>query len=66
MKRLAFWVAGFVLLFLINVLAESVILPALGLHGSKNDFYFIAWWGVVLLWLLFGYFATGREDSEAG
>ena len=54
-KRMALWVLGFVLLALINLLAETVLLPLWGLNNtSKNDVYFITWWIVVGAWFLFG------------
>ena len=54
-KRLIFWGVGFIVLFLINALVESLLLPLLGLDNTpKNDIYFQMWWIVVGIWLLFG------------
>ncbi len=54
-KRIIFWLIGFVILFLIDVLVEALLLPYLGLdHSEKNDIYFKLWWVVVGIWLLIG------------
>ena len=64
------WALGFVILFGINIVVESVIFTLLNLHYTpKNDGYFIAWWGAVLFWLLFGrmiinYFVGKKSVSE--
>ena len=55
MKRFVLWVGGFIALFLIDLLVESIFLPLWGLDNTeKNDIYFQSWWIVVGLWLLFG------------
>ena len=55
MKRVAIWVAGFVVLFLINLLVEAFLLPTWGLENTtKNDLYFQLWWVAVGIWFVFG------------
>ena len=55
-KHLLIWIFVFVLLFVFNALTEAVLLPWWGLDNTpKNDLYFKIWWGVVAVWLLFGW-----------
>lgn len=64
------WMLGFALLFLIELLLESVLFPFLGLEQTpRNDIYFQVWWVVVILWLLFGRiivstFISSRESQR--
>ncbi len=54
-KNLIVWVIGFVILFLIDILVESILLPYWGLdYTDENDIYFKLWWVVVGIWFLFG------------
>lgn len=58
-KQNIYWAAGFLLLFIINVLVEAFVLPAFNLDNTpKNDIYFKIWWIVVILWLLTGRIVT--------
>tara|TARA_B110000259_G_scaffold6172_1_gene6806 strand:- start:700 stop:903 length:204 start_codon:yes stop_codon:yes gene_type:complete len=55
LKKQTLWLIGFLDLFLINVLVESIILPYLDLENTpKNDLYFQIWWLFVIVWLFFG------------
>jgi hypothetical protein len=54
-KTFIIWVIGFVVLFLIDIVVESLLLPYWGLdNSSENDIYFKLWWVVVAIWFLFG------------
>jgi len=54
-KRLITWLSGFAILFLIDLLVESILLPMWGLDNTpKNDIYFKLWWLIFVLWLVFG------------
>jgi len=65
MKRVVLWVAGFVVLFLINALVELVLLPLWGLDNTdKNDIYFKSWWVAVAIWLLFGLKFLGLSKAD--
>jgi|TARA_B110000967_G_scaffold45477_1_gene45790 hypothetical protein len=55
LKKQTLWLIGFLDLFLINVLVESIILPYLDLENTpKNDLYFQIWWAFVITWFIFG------------
>ena len=44
MKRFVFWVAGFIVLFLMDLLVEFILLPLWGLDNTEeNDTYFQSW-----------------------
>tara|TARA_Y100001958_G_scaffold151071_1_gene135597 strand:+ start:468 stop:674 length:207 start_codon:yes stop_codon:yes gene_type:complete len=50
-NELARFFAGAVLLLAIDVLAELVIFEWLEWNGTtKNDWFFMLWWGCVLFW----------------
>lgn len=54
-KILAIWFFGFITLFSFDLFMEFVIFEWLGWNGTeKNDWFFILWWGLMLLWLVFG------------
>ncbi|NRB51674.1 MAG: hypothetical protein HRU41_28635 [Saprospiraceae bacterium] len=55
MRRYMYWILGFVLLLLVNVLVEAVLLPYWNLDNTpKNDIYFQSWWLLVGLWAILG------------
>lgn len=63
MKRGLYWICGFVALFVVNVVVEAIVLPALDLHDTpKNDLYFQLWWVAVGLWLIFGLTILARFE----
>lgn len=68
-NRVFFWISGFAILFLINLVVEFVILPNMGFDASpRNDIYFQLWWVGVVGWFLFGYPALlvfSRERRES-
>ena len=66
-KRLLFWFLGFVVLFLSNVLVESLILPSWGLENTpSNDLYFKMWWMLVGVWLVFGFTIVSALQRSTG
>jgi quinol-cytochrome oxidoreductase complex cytochrome b subunit len=55
MMKYIFWIIGFIVLFMINLVVELYLLPLWGLDNTpKNDIYFKCWWIVVGVWFLFG------------
>ena len=55
MKHLVIWIAGFVVLFLINFIVEFILLPLWNLDNTpKNDIYFKLWCVAVGIWFLYG------------
>lgn len=54
-KWIVKWILGFLLWFAFDLFMEAVVFEALGWNGTtKNDWFFILWWIVVLLWLIYG------------
>ena len=55
MKHLIIWIAGFVMLIVVNFIVEFVLLPIWGLDNTpKNDIYFKLWWVAIGIWFLYG------------
>ena len=58
MKLLNFfliWIFGFVALLSFDFFFEFVVFEFLKWNGtSKNDWFFILWWVLVLIWFLMG------------
>jgi hypothetical protein len=51
----ALWVFGFIGLFSFDLFMEGVIFELLQWNGTeKNDWFFVLWWGLNLLWAVFG------------
>ena len=49
------WVFGFIALFSFDLFMEGLIFELLGWNGTeKNDWFFVLWWGLNLLWAVFG------------
>ena len=54
-KWIVKWFLGFLLWFAFDLFMETVVFEALGWNGTtKNDWFFILWWIVVLFWFLYG------------
>ena len=54
-KWIVKWFLGFLLWFAFDLFMEAVVFEALGWNGTtKNDWFFILWWIVVLFWFLYG------------
>ena len=57
MKTFSFfnWITGFVVLLSLDFLFEGLIFEILNWNGTtKNDWFFILWWVLVLMWFLYG------------
>ena len=58
MKTLNFfllWVFGFFLLLSFDLFMEGIIFECLEWNGTiKNDWFFAMWWGLVVVWFLYG------------
>ena len=49
------WVFGFFVLFSFDLFIEGVVFERLNWNGTtKNDWFFILWWGFNFLWFCFG------------
>ena len=65
------WVDGLAGLLAVDLLAEFFVLGWLEWNGTdKNDWFFMLWWSVVLIWTLSsghkrwrGTFAQGTDSS---
>jgi len=50
------WVFGFFLLLSFDLFVESFVFEWLDWNGtSKNDWFFVLWWGVVVVWFFKGF-----------
>lgn len=55
------WVFGFVLLFSFDLFMEGIVFEWLKWNGTtKNDWFFVLWWGFMMLWLVFGFQTTKK------
>ena len=49
------WIFGFIVLFSFDLFMEALVFDWLSWNGTeKNDWFFVLWWGLNLLWLVFG------------
>jgi len=49
------WVFGFFVLFSFDLFMEGIVFEWLEWNGTeKNDWFFVLWWGVVVVWFLYG------------
>jgi hypothetical protein len=50
-----FWVFGFFLLLSFDLFMEGIVFEWLNWNGTKkNDWFFALWWGLVVVWFLYG------------
>ena len=50
---LARWVTGIAALLVIDIIAEALVFEWLAWNGTtKNDWFFMLWWVVVLTWTI--------------
>ncbi|MDB3900893.1 hypothetical protein N9326_00110 [Flavobacteriaceae bacterium] len=50
-----FWIFGFFILLSFDLFIEGIVFEWLEWNGTtKNDWFFILWWGLVLVWFLYG------------
>ena len=60
-KTFAIWIIGFIILLSLDLFMESVVFEWLKWNGTtKNDWFFLLWWGLVLSWVVFGYSTSKR------
>ena len=51
-----FWVFGFFLLLSFDLFIEAFVFEWLSWNGTdKNDWFFALWWGLVVVWALYGF-----------
>ena len=49
------WVFGFFALLSFDLFVEAFVFEWLAWNGTtKNDWFFVLWWGLVLVWFLYG------------
>ena len=54
-KVATLWVFGFIILLSFDLFMEGLVFEWLEWNGTeKNDWFFVLWWGLNLLWLVFG------------
>ena len=52
---LLIWVFGFFVLLSFDLFVEGFVFEWLELNGTnKNDWFFVLWWGLVVVWFLNG------------
>tara|TARA_B110000977_G_scaffold176012_1_gene231235 strand:- start:258 stop:488 length:231 start_codon:yes stop_codon:yes gene_type:complete len=50
-----YWVFGFFVLLSFDLLMEGLVFELLEWNGTiKNDWFFALWWGLVVVWFLYG------------
>jgi hypothetical protein len=50
-----FWVFGVFLLLSFDLFMEGIVFEWLNWNGTKkNDWFFALWWGLVVVWFLYG------------
>ena len=59
------WLLGVLLWFLFDLFMEAVVFEALEWNGTtKNDWFFMLWWGVVAVWFFHGLFTLYERFSQ--
>jgi len=49
------WVFGFFVLLSFDLFMEGIVFELLEWNGTtKNDWFFVLWWGFVVVWFLYG------------
>ena len=49
------WVFGFFVLLSLDLFMEGLVFEWLGWNSTtKNDWFFVLWWGLVVVWFIFG------------
>ena len=63
---LLIWVFGFFVLLSFDLFMEGIVFEWLEWNGTtKNDWFFILWWGIVAIWFLFGSFTIYNKLKES-
>ena len=63
------WIFGFFLLLSFDLFVEAFVFEWLDWNGTnKNDWFFALWWGLVVVWALYGflkfYFIRSEGDLD--
>jgi len=63
------WVFGFFSLLSFDLFLEAFVFEWLSWNGTnKNDWFFVLWWGFVVVWALYGclkfYSAWSRPNQD--
>jgi len=49
------WVFGFFFLLSFDLFMEGIVFERLAWNGkTKNDWFFVLWWGFVVVWFIYG------------
>jgi|TARA_B110000914_G_scaffold73902_1_gene64865 hypothetical protein len=68
MKRFYYfltWLVGFFALLSLDIFMEGLVFEWLKWNGTtKNDWFFQLWWGLVMLWLIFGLFILNLKFNR--
>ena len=49
------WIFGFFALLAFDLFVEAFVFECLEWNGTnKNDWFFALWWGIVVVWFLYG------------
>ena len=56
------WVFGFFVLLSFDLFMEGIVFELLEWNGTtKNDWFFVLWWGFVVVWFLYGIIMLYRK-----
>ena len=56
------WVFGFFVLLSFDLFMEGIVFEWLEWNGTtKNDWFFVLWWGFVVVWFLYGIIMLYRK-----
>ena len=65
LRAILHWLLGFVVLVVVVLFAQLVVFEWLKWNGTtKNDWFFMLWWIVVLLWFMVGAWRIIRVGSQ--
>ena len=56
------WVFGFFVLLSVDLFVEGFVFEWLECNGTdKNDWFFVLWWGLVVVWFLKGLISLNQR-----
>jgi hypothetical protein len=59
------WIFGFFVLLSFDLFAEAFIFEWVEWNGTnKNDWFFALWWGLIVIWTLYGLFRIYLKWKE--
>tara|TARA_B100001741_G_C16192837_1_gene432214 strand:- start:231 stop:488 length:258 start_codon:yes stop_codon:yes gene_type:complete len=59
------WVFGFFVVLSFDLFVEGFVFEWLAWNGTdKNDWFFMLWWGVVVVWFFHGLFTLYERFSQ--